>query len=166
MNNKSELVTMLNEEFGRWQELLNRLDEEQINARQLPGGWSVKDVVAHLMTWQRRTLARMEAALSGGEPHLPDWPAHLNPNAEEDLEAINAWIFDQHRNRPWEAVYRDWRSGFERLLELAEAVPEPNLLTPGQYAWLGGYPLAAVLEGTYNHHQEEHREPLEAWLRG
>ena len=30
---------------------------------------------------------------------------------------------------------------------------------------MGEYALAGVLEGSYNHHHEEHYEPLAAWLR-
>jgi hypothetical protein len=50
-------------------------------------------------------------------------------------------------------------------MELGELVPEKDLMESGRYAWLGDLPLSYILEASYNHHQEEHLEPLLAWLR-
>jgi hypothetical protein len=49
-------------------------------------------------------------------------------------------------------------------LELAESIPEKDLLEIGKYPWLREYPLSAVLLGSYEHH-EEHLEPLIVLLR-
>ena len=46
-----------------------------------------------------------------------------------------------------------------RFLELAEAVPEKDLLEIERYSWLREYPISAVLLGSNGHH-EEHLEPL------
>jgi len=76
---------------------------------------------------------------------------------------LNGWLYAQSRDRPWPGVYQDWRTGFLRLLELAAAVPEPDLLEAGKYPWLEGYALVDVLKGSYEHHRE-HAEFLEPGL--
>lgn len=48
MNNKGEILAALREELDRWEELLDGMSEEQITARRLPSGLSLKDVIAHL----------------------------------------------------------------------------------------------------------------------
>ncbi len=63
MEYKQELVKRLREERDRWVALLAQLGEDQIVAPDLPGGWSIKDLVAHLMVWQQLTAARFQAAL-------------------------------------------------------------------------------------------------------
>jgi hypothetical protein len=163
MNEKTQLLTALRDEFNHWDELLNSLPEEQITARLLPSDLSIKDVVAHLWSWQQRTVARMEAAANGTEPRNPGWPEGLDPETDEDLDKINAWIHETNLDKPWSQVYGDWRSQFARLLDLTESVPEADLMQPGKYSWLGDYPLSDVLEGTYEHH-DEHRGSLLAWL--
>ena len=45
-------------------------------------------------------------------------------------------------------------------MQQAEAIPEAELLEEGRYAWLGDYPLMAVLEGTWRHHGEHLEELL------
>ena len=37
--------------------------KKRITAGELPDGWSVKDLVAHLMAWRQRSIARIEAAM-------------------------------------------------------------------------------------------------------
>lgn len=160
-NTKAEVIAALQEELGLWEELLKGRTEQQITTRDLPGGWSLKDVIAHLRMWQQRTMARLEAAAKGGEPILPSWPADLNPSDEADLEALNTWMYESNRDRPWAEIYAEWRAGFVKVLELAEQIPEQDLLQSGRYAWLPDHALIDVLQGTYEHHREEHREGLE-----
>jgi hypothetical protein len=164
MNNKKQILTLLKEEFHRWQEVLAGLSEEQITAPHLPAHLSIKDVMAHLWAWQQRSIARLEAALFNREPDFPRWPAGLDPDSEDDLDQINAWIYETHRDQPWSSVYQAWRDGFLRFLELGEAMPEEDLLQPGRYSWLADHPLSLILVSSYEHHHEEHLEPLLAWL--
>lgn len=164
MSQKDQVLSSLKEEFKHWENLLAGLSEEQITARQLAGDWSIKDVIAHLYGWQRRSVARLDAALHHHEPVVPGWPTHLSPSVDEELDQINAWIYETYRDQPWSSVHQAWREGYLRVLDLGAAIPEPDLLEPGKYPWLRGYALIEVLRGTYEHHLEEHREPLEAWL--
>ena len=148
---------------ARWEALLGGLSEDQLVAPELDMGWSVKDVVAHLMAWQRITNARLRAALRDEAPDFGEWPEGLQPDSEEDLEAINAWIYKTYHDLSWGSVYQYWRSGYQRLLDTAQAVPESILRESGRFAWLPDYPLSAVLDGTLEHH-EEHYGWLVEWL--
>ena len=166
MNDKTQMLTMLKEKFNDWEELLANLNEAQITARQLPGNWSIKDVMAHLMAWQQLSIARLEAALHDRELVLPAWPEELDPEPEGEPDELNAWFYESYRDQPWSTVYQAWRDGFLRFLELAEAISEQDLLEAGKYPWLEDYPLMAVLQGSYEHHHQDHFEPLSAWLKG
>ncbi len=165
MSEKTRILQMLKEEYDRWEGLLAGLDEAQITAPQLPAYLSIKDVIAHLWAWQQISVARMEAGLHDREPELPDWLGGLDPDAEENLETINARIRESFREKLWSQGFADWRSGFQRLLELGSSIPERDLLEPGRYPWMREYPLSIILVSSYNHHHEEHLQPLLAWLR-
>ncbi len=164
MQSRQELLNALRQEQDRWENLLAGLSEEQIAARQLPSGLSIKDVVAHLGAWQRLSIARLEAALDNRDPHYSLGPEGLDPDSEENLEQINAWIHETNLDRSWSDVYRDWKDGFRRFLQLAEALPEEALMQPARYPWLKDARLSAVLAGSYEHHHDEHYEPLTDWL--
>jgi hypothetical protein len=164
MDDKKQILHALKDAYQRWEALLVGMNEAQLTARRLPAQWSIKDEMAHLMTWQQRSIARLEAGLHNRSPVFPPWPEGLDPNEEEPVDLINTWIYETHRDRPWQDVYRDWREGFLRLLEIGEAMPEENLLEVGRYTWLADGPLAIVLVSSGEHHQE-HYEILQDWLR-
>jgi len=160
---KQDYLKLLHEQKIAWETLLEGLSEEQAVAPDLQDGWSIKDVVAHLMAWQQLTNARLRAALRDEAPELPGWTEGLQVDGDEDLEAINARIYAAHHDRNWSSVYQDWRSGFQRLLDTARSVPESLLMEVGRFAWLPDDPLVAVLRGTYEHHVE-HYEWVTEWL--
>lgn len=161
MTDKTQIIAELQQEYHRWEDILAGMSEEQITAPTLDANWSVKDVMAHLWAWQQRSIARMEAALHNREPVLPQWPDEFDPEVEGQPHDLNAWLYETYREKPWANVYRDWKEGFLRLLELAEAIPEKDLLESGKYAWLEGHPLSLILTASREHH-EEHR----GWLLG
>jgi hypothetical protein len=161
MHNQQQILTNLRDLFDRWETFLNSLRDAQITTPRVFGDWSIKDVVAHLRAWQQRSIARLEAALNHQDPDFPKWPTEFDPD-DEDVDSINAWIYEQHRDQAWASVYQEWHNGFLRFLELGAAIPEKDLMEVGKYAWLPDYPLAAVLTGSGEHH-EEHLEPLLEW---
>ncbi len=165
METKRELLRALEDEFERWKRLLDGLKEEQIVKRDMPSELSIKDVVAHLMAWQKLSAARLEAALHNAEPRYDLGPDGLDPDADENLDRINAWIHERYAQAPWSTIHGLWKDGFERFIELSRAVPEDVLRQPGRYPWLRDAPLSKVLMSSYEHHHDEHYSPLVEWLR-
>lgn len=163
---REEILTKLNEEFEQWEERLSSLSEEEITTSRLPNGWSIKDLMAHLMAWQQVTTARLEAAQRNTSPVYPEWLAGANPESEEELHQFNARIFEAHQERPWSHVHQEWRTGFLSVVELGQEVPEDDLIEAGRYPWLDGSPLIAVLQGTYEHHHVDHLGVLLTWIDG
>jgi len=163
MNDKTQIITLLREQFNLWEGFLTGIDEEQITAPNRIASLSIKDIVAHLTAWQQISVARLEAALNNGQPEYPKWLGGFKPDSEDDLDKINARIYIYYRGQPWLDIHREWRTRFLHFLEFAEAMPEKDLFEEGRYAWLNGDALSAVLRGTYEHHVE-HLEPLDGLL--
>lgn len=159
MDSKKQILATLMNEYNAWEALLGGLSEAQITAPNRIAQLSVKDILAHLWAWQQRSIVRMEAAQKDQAPVFPRWSADLDPEDEEDTDRINAWIYQAYRDRPWAEVHKAWKEGFLAFVASGEAIPEKDLMKPGRYAWLGEYPLSAVLVGSYEHH-EEHLQPL------
>ena len=163
MKDPKQTLALLNEEFERWKEILASLSEEQATTSRLPNGWSIKDLTAHLMAWQQISVARLEAAQRDEEPVFPGWLAGADPDAE-DVDPINARIDETYRGASWSQVHQAWRDGFIRLLTLAKEISEGDLEDTQKYPWLKGYSLFDVLQGTYEHHHEDHLQPLLTWV--
>lgn len=158
MTEKAKALADLRDIFNCWKSLTARLREPELTAP-VAGGWSVKDVVAHLRGWQQLSVARLEAAQWERAPALPGWLAGGDPESEPETDAYNARIHEAARAQSWREVHRAWRESFLRLLALAEATPEDVLLDTTRYPWLNGRALIDVLIGSYEHHRE-HLEEL------
>jgi hypothetical protein len=133
MNSKLEMLAMLQDEFDRWEEVLNSLSAGQITAPNFISNWSIKDTLAHLMAWQMRSIARLEGALLDKEPEFPRWPVEPEPDPGDNSDEINAWIYQTYHDQPWSSIHPAWSAGFQRFLELGQAIPEKDLLDPQRY---------------------------------
>lgn len=163
MEEKQRIMTMLRSELRRWEALIASLSSAQLTTPLLPNHQSMKDVLAHLYAWQQVSIARLEAAQRNAEPVFPEWLAGLDPESETDREDFNARIHATYHAQPWSQVYQKWYAGFQWFLKLADAIPTADLLDATKYPWLKGYPLIAVLHGSYEHHHHDHLAPLLAW---
>jgi hypothetical protein len=164
MKNKDQLIESLRGEFDKWESLINGLYEDKVCNPLYPSTLSVKDEVAHLWAWQKISIARAEAVLSAKDPVYPKWPEGLDPDVDDDLDKINAWIFSTCHDLTWPEVYQNWRNGFLHFLEMGEKVLETEMFTFELFPWMAGYSFSQVLIGSYNHHQE-HRERIQIWFK-
>lgn len=163
---KNHILAALREEFDHWEKVLASLSEAQITAVPTPSELSVKDELAHLWAWQQRSIARLEAGVNNTEPKMPRWLPNVDPESEANTDQINAHIYETYRDRTWPEIYQQWRTGFLHFLSVSEQISEPALLDSSRYAWLGGYALADVLLGSYDHHQEHLDKLLVRLQRG
>lgn len=154
---KAELLTGLHDEQRQWELLLAQIGEGRMERPGVAGDWTMKDIVAHLTGWRRRTVDRLEAARRGGPDPAPPWPAQLQSDDE-----INAWIYEEGRGRSLEEVLADSRQVFRRLVAAIESFPEAELMDPGRFAWLEGETLTPA--GLFGHFHEEHEPDIRAWL--
>ena len=156
--NKSELLNGLQEEYWQWEALLDQIGEARMDQPGAAADWSIKDIVAHLTGWRRRTVARLQAAQRGeGEPP-PSWPAHLQTDDE-----INAWIYETNRGRSVHEVLRASDHVFQQLLAAIEGLRNEVLSDPARHLpWLDGQPFSAG--EFFAHFHEEHEPDMRAWL--
>ncbi len=164
MANKQELIKNLKTVFDNWEELLGGMSEEKITTQPVPGKWSASDVITHLHAWQQISIAYLEAALLNTDPNFPAWLGGADPfyavfDDQTNVDRFNARIQELQRSTSWPERYREWREGFLRFLELAEAVPDSIMFDEKRHSWLRGHAVAAVLKGSCEHH-EHHLDRL------
>src|SRR3954453_196876 len=93
-----QLIASLQSEQAAWLALLDEIGEENMTQPEVAGGWSIKDIVAHITGGRRRTVLRFRAALDPTVNMTPDWPAELDE--DDEVDEINAWIYKDNRDRP------------------------------------------------------------------
>jgi hypothetical protein len=154
---KAQLLTDLQDEQAHFDALLGEIGEAYMTQPGAAGDWSIKDIVAHLTGWRRRTVASFQAALRHESSFSPPWPSNL-----EGADEINAWIYAANQDRPLSDVLEESRAVFEELVATLSAFPEAELFAPNRFDWLEGEPMSAA--AFFGHFHEEHEPDMWAWL--
>ena len=154
---KAEFLRDLDEENKQWEALLNSFDAKRMEQPGVAGHWSVKDIVAHITSWRRRTVARLQAAARGEPQPPPPWPSKLTSDDE-----INAWFYEQEHGKSLRQTLDESRQVYQQLRAAIEALPESALMDSNNFPWLQGQPLTAAI--LFSHFHEEHEADLRAFL--
>ena len=160
---KRRLIAEMHSEHAAWLALLDEIGEANMTQPEVAGGWSIKDIVAHITGWRRRTVQRFRAAFDPTADMTPPWPAELNGDDADDIDEINDWIYRTNRDRPLADVLNDSREVFQQLVDAIDASSDEQLNDPQRFPWPEGERPGAVLFG---HFHEEHEPDMRAWLAG
>ncbi|HUG16737.1 MAG TPA: maleylpyruvate isomerase N-terminal domain-containing protein [Thermomicrobiales bacterium] len=164
MKTRKELLQEIHDERAAWQALLAEIGGDRMEEPGPMGDWTFKDLTAHLLAWSERTMARIEAGPGGNPP--PPWPASMGTEDEiEDWDEVNAWLYEQQRERPLPDVLADMDRWFVRLAALIETMPEDTLMIPGRSGIEGMEERALVDAEFFGHFYDEHEASVRAWLQ-
>jgi hypothetical protein len=159
--NKSELLSSLQDEYQKWEALLDQIGPTRMEQPGVNGDWSMKDMVAHLTGWNRWLVARLEAAQRSEPEPLPPWPAHLQTEDE-----INAWIYESYRRRSLRQVLDESRHVFQQLLADIEGLPDKvriEYIEPMyRLVWVGDERFE--VSEFFDHFHDDHEPDVRAWL--
>jgi hypothetical protein len=125
------------------------------------GGWSVKDVLAHLVAWQQLALGWYEAGLRGEKPAIPAPGYTLR-----DLPRLNRMLYRKHHRRSLRAIQADYVSYHQRVVDLVSRLPDADLVTLGRFAWTGpSWTLSDYLRASTSAHYLWARTRIRRWWR-
>src|SRR5947199_10709715 len=95
---KAQLVNELKQENAAWQALLDAIGEANMTQPEVAGGWSIKDIVAHMTEWRRRTVKRFQMIRKPNVDLTPHWPKELQEEAHADK--TKPWFYEANGDRP------------------------------------------------------------------
>lgn len=151
---KAKLLAFIEREHGRLDDTLALVDEARMLEPHFEGGWSVKDLLAHVTFWDEHALNTIEAALNNSDPY----------QLEGTTDKVNADAFEERRNRPLQDVIADYRSVYATLLERVTMLQEEDLTDPKRFRWTKRLPLRRLIRWDTDLHYAEHNRQIRAWL--
>jgi hypothetical protein len=96
------------------------LSEEQLLEPGVTGKWSVRDIVAHVTTWEEEALKHLPCILKGGTP-----PRYST--AYGGIDAFNARRTQEKKDLSTKEVFRQMNDVHRRLIRLLSEVSENEL---------------------------------------
>jgi hypothetical protein len=97
------------------------LSEPEMTGPRVKVKWSVKDVVAHVTTWEQEALKYLPLIIQGGRP--PRYSTQYG-----GIDAFNALMADQKDDLSLAEVLRQAAATHRQLIAYIQSVPESYLL--------------------------------------
>ncbi|MBS1527945.1 MAG: DinB family protein [Bacteroidetes bacterium] len=121
----SALVCRLKTQHLAVAELIKHIDEKRLTHEPEPGKWSIKDNIAHLVSYQPVFIARVHQMLKGGTPSFNAYKADNEPD------------FLTARELPLSELMNRLNGNRRQILELITNLPDDELTLKGTHPKFG-----------------------------
>jgi uncharacterized protein (TIGR03083 family) len=114
---RQQLLTQLDKAWMALQASYAGLADSSLTEPGVVGDWSVKDILAHVTTWEEEALKYLPLILAGSRP-----PRYST--AYGGIDAFNAQMTEQKRGLPLSEVLRRLDQTHRRLIDYVHSAPE------------------------------------------
>ena len=120
MDIRQRLLIRLDKAWCAFKESYAGLSDADLLEPGVTGTWSVRDIIAHVTTWEEEALKHLPLVLMGKRP-----PRYSLTHG--GIDAFNAKTTEQKKNLSLLEVFRDQEAVHHRLIELIEGVAADHL---------------------------------------
>lgn len=159
---KTELLHEIEVEKGKLDKLLIGLrTDEMIESGVTPGGWSVKDILAHLIGWQRMILSFHEAEKGGEDPEVPG-----HGLTWRETPKLNALIYEESRETPLAEILKSFETCHRSMLGLMDTESDKDFVAVGRFRWAGpSWTLSDYVRAETASHYRWATNHMKKWMR-
>ncbi|PYM88707.1 MAG: hypothetical protein DME13_01355 [Candidatus Rokuibacteriota bacterium] len=119
--NRRQLLTRLDKAWVAFNESYAGLSDVQLMRSGVTGAWSVRDILAHVSTWEEEALTHLPLILEGGTP--PRYSVRYG-----GIDAFNARMTEQKRSLSLSEVRAQLAATHGRLVDFIQSAPEHQLI--------------------------------------
>jgi hypothetical protein len=145
--NKQRLLSKLDQAWAALKESYAGVSDSRMTEPGATGDWSVKDILAHVTTWEGEALKHLPFIMAGGRP-----PRYVRYGG---IDTFNATMMKEKRGLSLAEVLRQLDDTHGRLIAFVGRTPE------GQFTRDTRFRRRLRLD-TYGHYPE-HAETIRKW---
>jgi hypothetical protein len=147
---RGQLLARLEKAWRQFQESYAGLSDSQLLKPGVTGDWSVRDILAHVTTWEQEALKHLPTILKGGKP--PRYSV-----AHGGINAFNRKMTEQKRSLTLREILQDLDDTHRRLIAFIESVPEDQFRTETLFRH-------RLRLDTYSHYPK-HADAINRWRK-
>jgi len=144
---KQQLLKQLETAWAGLEESYAGLSDSQLTEPGVMDTWSVKDILAHVTTWEEEALKYLPLIITGGRP-----PRYRQYGG---IDAFNAQMTEQKRGLALSEVLRQLDETHRRLIDYIRSVPEEHFTRETRFRH-------RLRLDTYSHYPE-HAKAIRQW---
>ena len=146
--NRQQLLNRLERAWVALKESYAGLSEAELTQPGVTGDWSVKDILAHVTTWEEEALKYLPLILQGGTP--PRYSVQYG-----GVDAFNARMVEQKRGLPLADVLRQLEETHRQIIAYVQSVPEEQFARETRFR-------RRLRADTYRHYSG-HAKAIQEW---
>ncbi len=160
---KAQILDRIKSARAPLDRLVAQMTDEQMQQPGVENKSSVKDLLAHITTWEQHLVRRLASAIKDRVPevYVIDPSEPWEPGG---LDAVNEYIFTRNAQLPLQQVLSDFHSSLQDVLQAVDALSDHDLFDPQGLAQVFGYATERVIGGDTFYHYPEHIKSIEVWL--
>jgi len=147
---RRQLLRRLDTAWGAFEASYAGLSDAQLVKPGVTGDWSVRDILAHVTTWEEEALTHLPLILEGGTP--PRYSVRYG-----GIDAFNARMTEQKASLSLAAGRRQLDETHRRLIDVVQRAPEDQLSRETRFR-------RRLRLDTYSHYPQ-HAEAIRQWRR-
>jgi hypothetical protein len=155
---KDQLLKDILTERRRLEKNLSVLSAEDMIQPGVTGTWSIKDILAHLVAWEKLFLDWYSTGLEGCSTATT--PVGMCQSA---MDALNQQIYDRNQWRSLNDVLAEFHTSFQQIVTMIEAIPEEDMFVHGRFKWTGKLTLADYIAGNTCNHYAWAKSQIRKW---
>jgi hypothetical protein len=159
--NKIQLLAAIQKGYNALEKILATLTPEQMAFTTAPGGWAIKDILAHLYEWQQMVFIWYETGLRGEMPALPAPGYKWN-----QLPALNQHIYEKYHHLTPEQALALFHESHQKTEQFIETLSDADLTNPGLYKWMNQNTLMTYLNSATAAHYVWALKEIKKILKG
>ncbi len=145
---RPQLLKRLDTAWEAFRATYTGLTESELLEPGVTGAWSVRDILAHVTTWEEEALKYLPLILEGGKP--PRYSVTYG-----GIDAFNARMTEEKRGLSLAEVLRQQAETHQRVIDLIEGALEDQITSETRFR-------RRLRLDTY-HHYPQHAEAIRSW---
>ena len=146
---RDQLLRRIEHEWGSFLAAFEGLPDDMLLKPGTLGEWSIRDVIAHITTWEEEALKALPSVLAG--------KSTIRYVRYGGIDAFNAMALENRRHMSLSEVREALIATHKSLIDFLSTVPESAYVTESRFR-------RKLRLDTY-HHYREHAGQIEAWRR-
>src|SRR5436305_4444856 len=144
---RQKLLKQLERSWAALKESYLGLSESRLTEPSVIDTWSVKDILAHVTTWEEEALKYLPLIITGGRP-----PRYIQYGG---IDAFNAQMTEQKQGLALSEVLRQLDETHRRLIDYIRSVPEEHFTRETRFR-------RRLRLDTYSHYPQ-HARAIREW---
>jgi hypothetical protein len=157
LTQKAQVLDKMRSERKRLEDVVFSVSPDRMTLPSVQGEWSVKDILAHITSWESLSVDCIKQVKNGGTPIV------LVGMTQDAIDSLNRNTYLENKLKPLTRVCKEFKKSFLIHVKAVEAYSEEGLMSPA-FRWQWGEGLWTVVAANSFWHYEEHYSAINEWI--